>query len=121
MADIAITLKTGTAPYRLDTIKKIPIHNFGDNINFTIQNSAGAALDITGTTPKFTLYRAGPRHEMEQDMQKDCTIISGPGGTCRYTVLAGDFNHRSVYFGRVEIFTGTTKIDSTQDFLMEVV
>jgi len=120
MTDIAVTLKTGTTPYRIDTLKKIPVGNFGDNINLTIQDSAGAALNITGMAPKLTLYRPGPQHEINQAAQKECSIISGAGGTCRYTVANGDFGKRALYEARVELYTGTTKIDSTQPFMLEV-
>lgn len=120
MPDISVTLKTGTMPYRIDTLKKIPLGNFGDDFNFTIQDSTGTALNITGTTPKFTLYREGAQHELIQAMQKDCTIDVGASGTCHYTVQQSDFTKQTQYYARVEIYTSTTKIESTQDFLLEV-
>lgn len=120
MGDIAVTLKVDTAPYRKDTLEKIPFGNFGDDFNFTIQTAAGAAHNITGTIPKFTLYRVGI-FGMRQAFQKDCTIDSGAGGTCHYTVASGDFIERVIYFARIELYTGTTKIESTQDFMLEVV
>jgi len=120
MASISVTLKTGTTPYRPAQLKKIPLANFGDDINFTIQNSAGSAVNLTGLVPKFALYRPSVRM-MQQVFQKDCTIVSGAGGTCKYTVKEGDFITLTQFFARVEIYTGTTKIDSTQDFILEVV
>lgn len=120
MGNISVTLKVDTAPYRQDTLKKIPKDNFGIDFNFTIQTSAGAAYDITGTTPKFTLFRVGP-YGMVMDFQKDCTIVSGTGGTCKYTVVSGDFTERRIYFARIDLYTSTTKIESTHDFMLEIV
>lgn len=121
MAAISITLKTGTTPYRIDQLKKIPAGDFGENFNFTIQDSSGTALPITGTTPKFVPYRSSPRTKsLQQVMSKDCTIDSGAGGTCHYTVQNSDFFERTTYLARIEIFTGTTKIESTEYFMLEV-
>lgn len=108
MADISVTLKTGTQT--LAPMKKIPVGNFGDGINFTIQDSTGAAENLTGTTPKLTLYAPGAQRYVNQVLQKDCSLVSASDGTCRYTVLLGDFNDRRSYYARVEIFTSTTKI-----------
>jgi hypothetical protein len=113
-------LRTGVTPYRIDQLKKIPVGNFGDSLNFTIQDSAGAAKNITGMTPKLTMYRPGPQREMNPQFQKDCLITSGSGGTCRYTVATGDFNTRTLYEARVDLHTGTTKVDSSEPFLLEV-
>lgn len=121
MTDISLVLKTGTTPFVAGSSRKIPVGNFGDYFNFTIQDSAGSVLPITGKTPKFTLYRVGPLREWVQAMQLECAIVSGAGGTCRYLVANGDFTNRTDYMARIELFTGTTKIDSTEDFLLSVV
>lgn len=119
MGNIAVTLKVDTAPYRQDILRKIPLSNLGVDFNFTIQNAAGSAYNITGTIPKFTLFRVGP-YGMVLAFQKDCTIVSGADGTCKYTVLQGDFNERKIYFARIDLYTSDTKIESTQDFMLEV-
>ena len=121
MTDIDVSLQTGTTNYNIEQLKKIPMGNFGDDINFSIKDSAGAAVNITGMVPKFTLYRAGAGREMNQQLQKDCVIVSGAAGTCRYTMALGDFNQRTIYEAKVDLYTGQTKIDSTESFLLEIV
>lgn len=120
MALKSITLKTGTNPIQPTTIVKWPIFDFGDDINFTIQDSAGTAINLTGITPKMVLYEmiAG---EKNQVFRKDATIVSAVAGTAKYTVLDGDFAKRTTYSILVELITGSTKRDSTQEVLFEVV
>ena len=119
MVDLSVVLRTGT--FDIAPMKKLPVGNFGDFINFSVQDSDGDPVNITGMTPKFTLYRPGAQHGMMLVWQKDTSIVSGSGGTCRYQVLNGDFTEFRDYFGRIDLYTGTTKIDSTQEFILSVV
>jgi hypothetical protein len=58
---------------------------------------------------------------VKEVFKKDCTIVSGTAGTCKYTILENDFGKRWIYFARIEIDNGTTSQESTQDFIWEVV
>jgi len=115
MADLAITLKIKDTDI-IRTVKKWKIDQFGDAINLTIQKSDASAKDITGTTPHLILRN----FDMSIAYDFVCSIVSGTGGTCKYVTLSGDFPEPRLFYLRVDLYTGTTKIEGTEEILFMV-
>ncbi len=91
-------------------------NEFGDDINFTIQDSNGNARDLTGITPAFQVWSKG----MAPFIDKDCTIVNALAGQCKYTVQQNDFVRTGVFYAKVLLKTGTTKKEASERFLAVV-
>lgn len=116
MVSQSITLRLLEKP-RADQRLFLSEDDFGDDINFTIQNKDGTAKDLTGITPKFQVSSKGLAPFIDQD----ATIVSAPAGTCKYNVKETDFNGRTgVFYAKILLKTGTTKKESTEKFLLVV-
>ena len=91
--------------------------DFGDDINFTIQDKDGVAKNLTGITPEFQVWSKG----LAAFIKQDATIVSAPSGTCKYNVKETDFGSRTgVFYAKIVLKTGTTKKESTETFLLVV-
>ncbi len=102
---------------RLDQRLLLSDDDFGDDINFTIQDKDGNAKNLTGITPEFHVWSKG----MAPFIKQDTTIISAPAGTCKYNIKETDFGSRTgTFYGKVVLKTGTTKKESTEKFLLVV-
>lgn len=85
MADISVTLKTGTNPVMIETLKKWSAGDFGSSFNFTIKDSEGTAINLTGITPMFVVYN----FKYQVVLEKECTVVTPASGTCKYTTVIG--------------------------------
>lgn len=90
--------------------------DFGDDINFTIQDKDGNAKNLTGITPKFQVWSKG----MKPFIDQDATIVSAVAGTCKYNIKNTDFARIGVFYAKMLLKTGTTKQESTERFLLVV-
>lgn len=90
-------------------------NDYGQTINFTIQNSNGTVFNLTGYTVNFKAWT--PNDSATVKVNSACTITNPPGtdGLCTYVVKAGDFPTRGQYKGELEII-GTTYKESTTAF-----
>ncbi len=107
-------------------------NEFGDDINFTIQDSAGNVRDLTGITPAFQVWIKSrdllvvtPPNQITPRgltfiIDADCTIVNAVAGQCKYTVKQGDFAMPGIYYAKLILKTGTTKKESTERFLVVV-
>lgn len=93
--------------------------DFGQLINFTIQNSTGTAFDLTGYTVRLKVWTPSDSRAMR--VNSLCTITNPPGtdGLCTYVVKSGDFPTRGQYKGELEII-GTSYKESTRAFEITV-
>lgn len=96
-----------------DTLIETVQGNYGFNLPFTLQDSAGVVVDITNATLAF---KAQLDSDETVQFSGAMVIVSGPAGTCYYTVaqtdfsVAGTWNAQIVatYAGEVLTFTGIT-------------
>lgn len=87
------------------------------DINFTLQDANGAAIDITGAT---LLLKAQKQGAAALKFSGTMSIVSGPAGTCKYTVAATDFDDTGQYYAEIEVtFTGG-KIITFGDIVINV-
>lgn len=90
---------------------------FGDDINFTIQDKDGNAKDLTGITPALQVWSKG----LKAFIDKDLTITNAVAGQCKYTVIESDFKTGTgTFYAKVILKTGTTKKEATETFLLVV-
>ncbi len=90
---------------------------FGDDINFTIQDKDGNAKNLTGITPALQVWSKG----LAAFIDKDLTITNAAAGQCKYTTAEADFNGRTgTFYAKVILKTGTTKKEATETFLLVV-
>lgn len=90
---------------------------FGDDINFTIQDKDGTAVDLTGRTPALQVWSKG----MKAFIDKDLTITNALLGQCKYTTQQSDLTNRTgTFYAKVILKTGTTKKEATETFLLVV-
>lgn len=94
-----------------ETLIETVVGNYGFNLPFTLQDSAGVAVDITNATLAF---KAQLDSDDTVQFSGTMTRVSGPAGTCFYTVaqtdfpVAGSWNAQIVatFAGEVITFTG---------------
>lgn len=90
---------------------------FGDDINFTIQDKNGNAKDLTGIIPSFQVWSKG----MQPFIDAECDIVVAVDGTCKYTLKESDLGSRTgTFYAKVVLKTGTTKRESTETFQVVV-
>lgn len=98
--------------------KEIKIYE-GDknyNLNFTLQDNSGTAIDITGASLKFKAQRAGATSlAVDSAMQ----ISVGTSGTCYYQVQTGDFEEGS-YHAEIEVTFASGEVDTFGDIIIRV-
>ena len=71
-----------------------------NDINFTIQDSAGQVYDLTGKTASLILLDRITKHGI---FEKDLDIVSPGGGTAKYEPKEGDFSFLNIYYLLVRI------------------
>lgn len=86
-------------------------------INFTVQDSAGAAYNLTDYTIKLKVW--SPNSPTTLKVNGTCTPIIAASGTCYYAVVAGDFDNVDDYNAEIEL-TKTDIIESTKKFTISV-
>lgn len=87
------------------TIKVVQNDKLYD-INFTLQDSNGTAIDLTNATLKFKAQKQGGASTLKVDSAM--SIVQASAGTCKYTVQATDFDEVGHYYAEIEVtFTGS--------------
>ena len=90
----------------------------GYDINFTLQDANGAAYDLSGGTLILKVQKQGAA---TVKFSGAMAIVSGPAGTCKYTVAATDFDSPGKYYGEIEAsFSSGTKIVTWEDIVLDV-
>jgi hypothetical protein len=96
----------------------IPKADKGYDIIFSLTNSGGTALNLTGYTIKLKVWKPGAPGTLLVD--GSCVIDSPTGGTCHYTLTGTDFAAAGRYLAEIELSAGSTVVDSTDQFLIIV-
>jgi len=95
----------------------IPSSDMGFNLNFTVKNADGSALDLTGYTIKLKVWRVGQPGLLL--LNGSCDIDSAVDGTCHYTITATDFTSVGTFKAELEL-TKAGVIESTGSFDIEI-
>ena len=95
----------------------IPKSDKGFSLSFTVQDSAGAAYNLTGYTVTFKAWAAGsPGNPV---VSAACVVDVAASGTCHYVILATDFIVAAEYLWEIEL-TKTGYIESTRHYTLRV-
>ena len=94
----------------------IPKGDFGYYLNFTVQDSANVAYNLTGYTITLKVWRKDIPGLL---ISGDCAIVVAADGTCRYLVVIGAFNQAGTYQAELEL-TKSGVVESTDNFEIEV-
>ena len=89
----------------------------GYYLNFTVQDSAGDAYNLTGYTIKLKVWVDGRPDSLMVDGTGE--IVVAASGTCRYLVTATDFTAKGTYSAEIEL-TKTGIAESAKVFTLEV-
>ncbi len=95
----------------------IPLNDKGYYLNFTVQDSTGAAYNLTDYTITLKVWAAGSSGTLIASGA--CAIVVAASGTCRYTITSTDFTVKGIYSAELEL-TKTGVIESTTAFTIEV-
>ena len=90
--------------------------DYGYNINFTVKQSDGTAFDLTGYTVNFQVVESNSRRNI---VDGACVLVTEADGTCKYTVVSGDFPKGGNYIGGLEL-TISGKVFTTKDIFINV-
>lgn len=85
-------------------------NDYGYDLNFTLQDNDGNALDITGGTLAINVQK---ENSTAVKFTGSMSIISGPAGTCKYTVVDGNFAEAGRYDAEVQLTLGSQIVTFT--------
>ncbi len=96
----------------------LPFGDYGYNINFTVQDSAGVAYNLTGYTITFKAW--DKQYALSLAFSKACVIDVAADGTCHLSLLIADIIPAGSYTFELEL-TKAGVVESTQSYDLEVV
>jgi hypothetical protein len=100
---------------------ELRVDDYGYDINFTVKDSAGVAVNLTGV--QSILFRIRQADGSINLLNGTCSVVSATAGTCKYTVLASDFNDDSDvgnYVGALVLVYSASKKVTTKDFAITI-
>ena len=80
------------------------------DLNFTLQDYAGNAMNITGATLALKVQK---EHATSLKFTGSMSIVSGAAGTCKYTVQSTDFDEAGKYDAEIEVTISTQVVTYT--------
>lgn len=89
------------------TILNIVQSDVGYNLNFTLQDNAGAAIDLSGATLALKVQLIGATTVKFTGVM---AIDVAASGTCHYTVAATDFDVEGRYYAEIVITYPSTEV-----------
>lgn len=95
----------------------IPKGDTGFTLVFTVQDSTGAAYNLTGYTITLKVWKQGKPDS--PIVEGACSIVSASAGTCSRAVAATDFIVVGQYKCELEL-TKSGVIESTRSYTLEV-
>ena len=98
-----------------DTIQ-ITQNDKGFKLNFTVKDSNGNAVDLTGMAVEF---QVAEKVTFVEKVKGDCTISNATGGKCSYEAQEDDFDEVKNYYGILQL-TKSGEIVSTRRFEIEI-
>lgn len=91
--------------------------DYGFDLNFTITDSDGSALDLTNATITFKM--ALPR-AVTSKVSGACTIDIAASGTCHYTLASGDTDTVGIYDWEVQCAYSTKVVTAKGSEQIEI-
>lgn len=87
------------------------------DLNFTLNDSTGTPIDLTGATITIDVQQVGAT---ALAFTGSMSAISVLAGTCKYTVQPTDFNLVAQYYAEIEVSYPSGKRISFADILINV-
>lgn len=87
------------------------------DLNFTLQNASGVAINLTNATLKFKAQKSGAT---ALKFTGTMNIVSAVAGTCKYQVLATDFDEAGTYSAEIEVTFSGGQISTFADIIIVV-
>jgi len=87
------------------------------DLNFTLQDSNGTAIDLTGSTIKLKVQQIGSTALKFEGMM---TIVEAGEGKCKYQVQEGDFDTVGRHYAEIEVTFTTGQILTFPDIVIIV-
>jgi hypothetical protein len=78
-------------------------------LNFTLKDSNGIAVNITGCTIRFKIRAQGSATNTN-NASNTCTIVSAANGTFYYAFASTDLPSAGTYLGQLQITFADTKV-----------
>ncbi len=72
----------------------------GYDLNFTLQDYSGGVINITGATIVLNVQK---QHNTGLKFTGSMSIVSGPAGTCKYTVATGNFDEIGEFDAEIKV------------------
>jgi len=100
------------------TIIKVVKDDKTYDINFTLQDANGNAINLTNATMQLKVQAS---NSTELKFAGTMNTVSAASGTCKYTVAQGNFNQSGNFNAEIEVsYTGTGEIITFPDILFKV-
>lgn len=87
------------------------------SLNYTLQDSSGNAIDLTGASLVFNVQRPA---QTGLKFTGAMSILSAPAGTCFYTVQAGDFDETGRYYAEIQVTFGSGQVLTYPNIVISV-
>lgn len=91
--------------------------DYGVYLSFTVQDSTGAAYDLTSKTVSLKAWRGGK--DGSPLVNATCEVTNATGGLCRYSVGTADFPYSGDYKLEIEMTSAGLR-ESTDTYTIEV-
>lgn len=85
-------------------------------LNFTVTDSTGAAVNLTGATVTFHFYNKADDTQTNVG-DDDVVLVVAADGTCKYTFNATDLADPGDYWGELKIVFSDTTIQTVYEKL----
>lgn len=87
------------------------------SLNFTLQDSNGSAVDLTGATLRINTQRPA---QTGIKFTGSMSIVSAVAGTCAYVVQAGDFDETGKYYAEIQVTFGSGQVLTYPNIVINV-
>lgn len=92
----------------MTTIKKVYIADYGYDLNFSIKDSSGDAIDLTSATS--IALKVIKKDSRIVKFTGACTVDVAASGTCHYSVVTTDFNEAGIFEYQLQITTASSVV-----------
>jgi hypothetical protein len=75
-------------------------NDYGFDLNFTLQDYSGTAVNLSGAT---ILFKAQKENNTSLKFSGSMSVVSAVAGTCKYTVQNGDFSEVGTYSAEIQV------------------
>lgn len=89
----------------------------GYDIDFTLKDANEVAVDLTGAT---LIFRTQKQGEAAQKFAGNMALVVAASGTCKYTVVDGDFDEAGDYYAEIQATFGGGKVITFGDIVVHV-